>query len=306
MGPYDHFIGTSPGPRRWEYTWKDVILYALSVGAKADELYYIYEGYSDGGLKGIPTFGSIPVWTQYGEPMRSGPFPAMMPVCNEIMRLHPTPDGFPAGLDWSNDLIIYRPFDVNKGTFLFEDVVSNIYDRGGAPGLKGGVVVESELTVHDEALNVICKNIHRGAFFHTGGYGGPPLPPAEGSIPERDPDYVAYDAMSPTQNALYRVVCGTVRAEDHVDPAIARAEGMAAPTMPGFCAIGYGCRMGIEAAIPGQPERVTRVKADIRGVSFAGDELRLEAWKTESGLVFRLLNNKTNAKILDRGILEFK
>ena len=47
MGPYDHFIGTSPGPRRWEYTWKDVILYALSVGAKADELYYIYEGYSD-------------------------------------------------------------------------------------------------------------------------------------------------------------------------------------------------------------------------------------------------------------------
>ena len=40
----------------FSYTWRDLILYNLSVGAKQEELEYVYEK----GLKAVRTFGVIP------------------------------------------------------------------------------------------------------------------------------------------------------------------------------------------------------------------------------------------------------
>ena len=42
--------------QKFTYTWRDVILYNLSVGAGQKELEYVYEKV----LKAIPTFGVIP------------------------------------------------------------------------------------------------------------------------------------------------------------------------------------------------------------------------------------------------------
>ena len=36
-------IGKKNDPVEFEYTWKDVVLYALSVGATAQEFSYVYE-----------------------------------------------------------------------------------------------------------------------------------------------------------------------------------------------------------------------------------------------------------------------
>ncbi len=45
-------LGEKIGPIEKEYTWRDVVLYALGVGAGFDELEYVYEK----DLKVIPTF----------------------------------------------------------------------------------------------------------------------------------------------------------------------------------------------------------------------------------------------------------
>ena len=45
-------IGKKIGPLAGDYTWQDVILYALGVGAGFDELDYVYENR----LKVIPSF----------------------------------------------------------------------------------------------------------------------------------------------------------------------------------------------------------------------------------------------------------
>ena len=45
-------IGKKIGPHTKDYTWKDVALYALGVGAGFDELDYVYEKQ----LKVIPSF----------------------------------------------------------------------------------------------------------------------------------------------------------------------------------------------------------------------------------------------------------
>ena len=39
--------------QKFEYTWRDIILYNLSVGAGQGELEYVYEK----GLKAVPSFG---------------------------------------------------------------------------------------------------------------------------------------------------------------------------------------------------------------------------------------------------------
>jgi hypothetical protein len=46
-------IGRKVGPIPFAYTWKDVVRYAISVGAQADDLPFIYEN-ATGGLKVFP------------------------------------------------------------------------------------------------------------------------------------------------------------------------------------------------------------------------------------------------------------
>ena len=48
-------IGKRTEPRIFEYTWRDVVLYALGVGATAEELSLVYEN-ALGGLKVLPSF----------------------------------------------------------------------------------------------------------------------------------------------------------------------------------------------------------------------------------------------------------
>ena len=50
--------GQPIGPVRTDYNWKDVVLYALGVGAGFDELEYVYEK----DLKVIPSFGIAAVF----------------------------------------------------------------------------------------------------------------------------------------------------------------------------------------------------------------------------------------------------
>src|SRR5436305_514832 len=49
-------------PTSFSYAWKDTVLYALGIGAKRDELDYLYEGR---GPKVVPSFAVVPAF----EPM---------------------------------------------------------------------------------------------------------------------------------------------------------------------------------------------------------------------------------------------
>src|SRR4051794_3610700 len=52
-------VGKESTPSVFKYVWKDVVLYALGIGAKRDELDYLYEGR---GPKVIPSFAVIPMF----------------------------------------------------------------------------------------------------------------------------------------------------------------------------------------------------------------------------------------------------
>src|SRR5262245_36452036 len=50
-------VGKTSMPMKHKYTWKDTVLYALGVGAKADELDFLFEM---NGPKVLPTFAVVP------------------------------------------------------------------------------------------------------------------------------------------------------------------------------------------------------------------------------------------------------
>src|SRR5438094_6191953 len=53
-------VGKKSDPVPFQYGWKDALLYALGVGAKADELDFLYEAR---GPKVLPTFAVVPSFT---------------------------------------------------------------------------------------------------------------------------------------------------------------------------------------------------------------------------------------------------
>ena len=102
-------VGQKTEHRSMEYTWRDVALYALAVGAKAEDLAYTYEK----DMKIIPTFGVLPYWgTVNIHPRLPRPEPASQ-LADAI--IHSTV----APLHMEHELQVFRPIDPIKGTLVF-------------------------------------------------------------------------------------------------------------------------------------------------------------------------------------------
>lgn len=238
-------VGKKMEPRYLEYNWRDIVLYALAVGAKREDLMYTYEKY----LKAIPTYGTIPYWgTVNVRPYQWMPLPASM-LADEIIK--PTI----SFLNMDHEIIMHRPIDPIKGTFQYQDVITDVYDRGEGKG----AVVKSKVVVRDEAGNDVCTNYSTTFFHEAGGFGGEPMPKSKVVIPDRKPDFELDDYISPVQNLLYRLTGDTNLV--HVDPEYAQKMGFKTSFMQGLCSFGFSCRLAIGALIPGEPERMTRMAA---------------------------------------------
>jgi|OpeIllAssembly_1097287.scaffolds.fasta_scaffold190745_1 hypothetical protein len=283
-------VGKKMDTRYMEYNWRDIALYALAVGAKREDLIYTYEKY----IKAIPTYGVIPYWGTINiKPYQWMPWPASM-LAAEIIR--PTI----SFLNMDHEIIMHRTIDPIKGTFQFQDVITDVYDRGEGKG----AVVKTKLLVRDEAGNDVCTNYSTTFFHEAGGFGGPPMPRSSVEIPARTPDYTADDYISPVQNLLYRLTGDTNAV--HADPDYARKMGFETSFMQGLCSFGFSCRMAIAALIPGYPERMTRMAAQMSSILFPDTPVQLQLWKMGEGMAyFRLMNLTNNKPVLNRGLFEW-
>ncbi len=289
-------IGSDVGIRKMDYTWRDVALYALGVGARADELEYTYEK----NMKTLPTFLTSVYWNgQFNmTPQRNAPY---CPYSEAIAFSAKDLGKWPGGTHMSQELILYRPMDPIKGSVLCKDRILDIYDRGEGKG----VVVKTEVEMYDEAGRMLCVNRGEHLLSAYGGFGGAKQPKPDVEIPEdRAPDVEYDDYVTPTQNLLYRLTSDTLPA--HVDLEYAKSRGWKAPIMQGLCSFGYAARWAIRTLIPGEPERMTRIYAQMRSFCYVDTKLKFQGWKTEHGMLFRLLDAETGNKILDRGIFEYK
>jgi acyl dehydratase len=244
-------IGNRTEPVVFEYTWKDVVLYALGVGASASDLPLVYEN-AAGGLQVLPSFCVVPAIRAF-------------PDLGE-------------NLDWS--LMLHgeqciRLYDrlPPEGTLVQIGELENIYDKG-----KGAVFhirIEGRTAGGRLLYEVKWVIFYLGA----GGFGGAPGPRAEAANPpeNRAPDFVSTQTVPENQAALYRLN-GDYNPL-HLDPAAAGRGGFARPILHGLCTFGYAVRTMVTGPLGGNAGRLKLFRARFSDVVYPGDTLTLKAWR---------------------------
>jgi acyl dehydratase len=250
-------IGKPMGPVVSEYNWKDVVLYALSVGATPDELCLVYEN-APGGLKVLPSFSTVAildlVLANLGE--------------IQIARL----------LHGEQTIRLHRPIPP-FGTFSNTGWVTAIYDKGDNALYEVRIegVLDDGAPVYEAELAVL--------YMGAGGFGGDRGPKVERVSPPEgvEPDFSITDQVSRSQAALYRLN-GDAN-PIHIDPAVARAVGLERPILHGLCTYGFATRAIVNGAMDGDPDRLGEFRARFSGIVYPGDRLTTEGWKVEDSWI---------------------
>jgi NAD(P)-dependent dehydrogenase (short-subunit alcohol dehydrogenase family)/acyl dehydratase/putative sterol carrier protein len=271
-------LGKKIGPLRARYGWKDLILYAVGVGAGFDELEYVYENR----LKAIPSFA----------------VPAVIEFFARVVEL--------SGVDLAgilhsaHDLILHAPIPPEGGELVTEGTITHMYDRGAK---KGALVVAEADTFFSDGRKLFT-NITTIFSRLDGGFGGEDAPKEAIEFPARAPDFEEPAHPLPDQPLIYRLSGDTFAL--HVDPEFARLSGFDRPIMHGLCTQGFACRAVIKHLIPGEPERLSRFRNRFTKALYPGTPIKTQIWKLEEGrAVFRTLNAENDEPVIDQGVVEW-
>ncbi len=247
-------VGKDLPSSTFEYTEKDVMLYALGVGATTDELDFVYEK----NLKVLPTYAVIAGMSAMG---------GMMDVLEGVN---------PAMLVHGEQRIELRGPLHTSGKLTGQGRISAIYDKGSGALL----VIDSE--TKDESGNVLFTNSF-GAFIRgEGGFGGERGPSASSKNvpPERAPDHTIEYKTSPDQAAIYRL--SGDRNPLHIDPAFAKMGGFDRPILHGLCTFGHVGRAVLQVCCGGDPARLKDFEVRFSGVVFPGETIVTDIWQESS------------------------
>ncbi|MDZ4277501.1 MAG: MaoC/PaaZ C-terminal domain-containing protein [Dehalococcoidia bacterium] len=247
-------IGKELPSRTFEYTDREVILYALGVGATTDELPFVYEK----DLKVLPTFGVIAA------------FPVMMSM-GQVIELNPA-----MVLHGDQRIELKAPIPAS-GKLTTKGKISAIWDKGS------GAVVVVDSQTQDESGAVLFANTASLFVRGEGGFGGERGPSASGkNVPaERSPDHTVEYKTSPDQAALYRL--SGDRNPLHIDPEFAKLGGFDRPILHGLCTFGFAGRAVLHACCGSDPARLKDFEARFSGVVFPGETIVTDIWQEPSG-----------------------
>ncbi|MBW1943501.1 MAG: MaoC family dehydratase N-terminal domain-containing protein, partial [Deltaproteobacteria bacterium] len=270
-------IGKKIGPLTKEYSWKDVVLYAMGVGAGFDDLEYCFEHR----LKVIPSFSIGSVFD----------FLASVGLDSEA--------DLAGILHGEQDIIFHNPIPI-EGTLSTEGEITHIYDKGPDKG----ALVKAEADTYHSNGQKLFTNIFTLFCRLDGGFGGEDAPKEIMAFPDRPPDFEEKALPPADQPLLYRLSGDIFQL--HVDPDFAKASGFEKPIMHGLCTHGYACRAVIKHLFPGEPERMTRFRVRFSRPIYPGVPMHTRIWKEEEGKAFfRVINGESGEVVIDRGIVEW-
>ena len=258
MGKVDlSVIGAKTEPIAFKYTWRDVVLYALGVGATAEELSLIYEN-APGGLKVLPSFCVVPA-------IRAFPY-------------------FGEDIEWSlmlhgeQSIRLSRPIPP-EGKLVQTGTITDIFDKG--KGAVFHVKITGETEDGDHLYDANWAIFYLGA----GGFGGDPGPKVNPITPPEgvEPDFSSSCKIAENQAALYRL-SGDLNPL-HLVPAAAKRGGFERPILHGLCTYGIATRSLVSGPLAGDVSRLKEFKARFSNVVYPGETLTTEGWKTDRGYI---------------------
>jgi acyl dehydratase len=253
-------VGYTPPPSELTYDWRMLATYALGIGAKRDELEYLYEG-TPGGIKVYPTFSVIPTYNVLTDVLAQSRIDlASIVHGGQTIRMH-------------------RPIPAS-GTLVTLGTLAAIYDMKKF----AQVVVETRTTLDGELLfETAWSIIVRGE----GGFGGPrpPVGDREAQPPkDREPDWLVEEATLPEQALLYRLSGDTNPL--HAEPEFAAKAGFPqGPILHGLCTYGMVARAIIRRAAGGDASKLRAYAGQFRRPVWPGDTLVTQGYGLGGGKV---------------------
>lgn len=230
--------GTDLGEHPAGYDTTAAILYALTVGAAAEDLDLVYER----DLRVLPTYAcALGLWAVE----TAGRLGAYDPQ----LSLHA-----------SQKLVMHKPLPA-AGTIVMAGRVANVYDKGRA----SIVEIEASSEFFTATYTIFLPGI--------GGWGGdrgPSAPKAERPEPTRSTDF----QTSPDLAALYRLTGD--RHPIHIDPAVAAANGFDRPILHGLCTLGIAVRE-VAAHVGAHPADLTELDVRLSAPVLPGQQLRISS-----------------------------
>jgi acyl dehydratase len=258
-------VGKKLEPVQHTYTERDVMLYALGVGAGPDELPFVYER----DLKVLPTFAVIPS------------FPAMMNL-GGAMQVNP------ALVLHGEQRIELHASIPTSGTLTTTPVIKAVYDKGKA----AVVVVETETV--DQKGRLLFRNTSSIFARGEGGFGGDRGPSGPRNVPpDRPPDKSVAMKTLPQQALIYRL-SGDYNPL-HADPDFAKLGGYDRPILHGLCTFGHAGRAVLQTWCGNDPDRLKSFEVRFAGVVFPGETIVTDMWRTAPGTII------VSAKTAERG-----
>lgn len=239
-------VGHETEAMTFPYDFRSTVLYALGVGAKAEELDYLYE---KRGPLVVPSFAVVPT------------YPALEPL---VQRANADMSKVVHG---SQLIRLKRPIP-SAGVLSTKAKIEGIYDLKRL----SQVVFSTQTTSNGELIfetewSLIVRD--------TGGFGGP-RPPKTSAPKATAENLVTFDVTEETskeQALLYRL-SGDLNPL-HADPEFARDVGFAeGPILHGLCTFGYIARACVAQAAAGDPSRIEELFVPFKKPVWPGDSLR--------------------------------
>jgi len=274
-------IGQKGPATSFSYTWKDTALYALGVGAKKDELDYLYEGF---GPKVLPSFAVVPMFDPMFERVaKTGGDLAMVVHGGQKFRVH---SPFPSSATLHTSATIRAIYDLRR----FAQVIIDTETKDD----KGALIAETTASI-----------IFRGE----GGFGGDP-PVREEKAPaipkDRPANFRVEEATSAESALLYRL-SGDLNPL-HADPEFAKRVGFEqGPILHGLCTYGYLVRHVAKGAAKGDAQRIVACDGQFKKPVWPGDTLVTEGWEIAPGkIAVQLSVKERNEVVLGSAWAEYK
>lgn len=274
----------------FSYNSKDLIVYALGVGASVEDesnLRFLYENHEL--FNSLPTFFIIP---------------GMLGVLTSDIVQKNLPPGKEANatniLHGEHYLEVLDDLPDTSANLVTKSFLVDLLDKGS-----GAVAIINSETYAGQ--NLLFRNQLSIFIVGQGGFNGPrtsknaiqPVAP-----PKRPADAVVEQKTSVDQAALYRL-SGDFNPL-HIDPNMAVATGSKKPILHGLCSLGFSTRHILQKYGGNDPNNFKAVKARFAKTVLPGQTLQTEMWLEGNRVFFQTRVKETNTVAISGAYVDLK
>ncbi|EQL03689.1 hypothetical protein G6O67_006987 [Ophiocordyceps sinensis] len=266
-------VGFEYPPQDVAWLKRDVLLFANSIGCKADELHFLYELHPD-----FAVFPTYPLVLSFkGSAQEVVDFYA----AQEAVKIPGVPDfNYSRVVDGQRKIELLDKLPTTSAGRKFEarTKVLGVYDKG-----RPGTVLETQTDLVDAHSGDVYARITTSSFFvGQGNWHGPKGPPTQNFPPpqDREPDAVLEHQTTPEAALLYRLN-GDYNPL-HATPEPGRKMGFKGAITHGLFQWNSACHAILGRFGGGDPANISEYQARFASPVMPGDKLVTRVWRTKT------------------------